>query len=453
MDYRPAQRPLNILTIDGGGYQGISILLILGNLMKEIAEERGLDCQTLRPCDVFDVICGVGTGGWIALLLGRFMLNVSECHFEYCNIAKAIIRPDTARERFSRRVHHSVYDMKRLNAYVRHLMRKYKTGPYLLATSESDVRCKKTFVVASQEANKDIGPCLFRTYHDKSEDSGMNPNPSTTLISDAFSATSAKRGFLYPCRLESGGGTSVKFGDKAFPNCLTNATVIALDEAIRVYGEGVEFSTVINIGPGLPPVEDLDKIHSMVTKRFSWGSTSSKRSKSSKSSQSSNDSKDSKGSKSSKSSGGSIAASLRKILDLQRRQSGDEEKIKGETSTSEQSSPSDGTASCTSPPKRQYSPQPSPPIHNRHYFLCCTPKPNPTDLHRQLEAKRFADREEISNRINGIYVRLGPENAPKDIVINDVVGMAPEGAQKMALEYLEVEEVRERIAGLAKRIL
>jgi hypothetical protein len=80
---------------------------------------------------------------WIALLLGRLMLSVSECHYEYCNIAEAMVRPSTATAKCSRHVHHSIYDMKRLEAYINHLTRKYETGAALLATHEG-VRCKQT---------------------------------------------------------------------------------------------------------------------------------------------------------------------------------------------------------------------------------------------------------------------------------------------------------------------
>jgi hypothetical protein len=49
--------------IDGGA-QGLSTLLILNRLMETIERKLGSKKDTLlRPCDVFDVIAGVGTGG------------------------------------------------------------------------------------------------------------------------------------------------------------------------------------------------------------------------------------------------------------------------------------------------------------------------------------------------------------------------------------------------------
>lgn len=70
------QKPLRILSLDGGGVRGISTLYILKEVMAQIRRQRGTTFESeqsppLRPCDVFDLICGTGTGGLIALMLGR----------------------------------------------------------------------------------------------------------------------------------------------------------------------------------------------------------------------------------------------------------------------------------------------------------------------------------------------------------------------------------------------
>jgi len=70
------QTPLRILCLDGGGIRGISSLYILKELMAQIERDRLNGTQfpppaPLRPCDIFDLICGTSTGGLIALMLGR----------------------------------------------------------------------------------------------------------------------------------------------------------------------------------------------------------------------------------------------------------------------------------------------------------------------------------------------------------------------------------------------
>jgi len=61
-----------ILSIDGGGVRGMSSLLILRNVMEEIARQKGI--TEARPCEYFDLIGGTGTGGLIAIMLGRLRM-------------------------------------------------------------------------------------------------------------------------------------------------------------------------------------------------------------------------------------------------------------------------------------------------------------------------------------------------------------------------------------------
>jgi patatin-like phospholipase/acyl hydrolase len=78
------QKQLRILSLDGGGVRGISSLYILREVMAQIRRHQRMANepeQALRPCDVFDLICGTSTGGLIALMLGR--LNIVHLpHFE-----------------------------------------------------------------------------------------------------------------------------------------------------------------------------------------------------------------------------------------------------------------------------------------------------------------------------------------------------------------------------------
>jgi patatin-like phospholipase/acyl hydrolase len=82
MENQPA---LRILSLDGGGVRGISSLYILKELMAQIKrQQRDNDHNEpileLRPCDVFDLICGTSTGGLIAIMLGRLKMVCFEFH-------------------------------------------------------------------------------------------------------------------------------------------------------------------------------------------------------------------------------------------------------------------------------------------------------------------------------------------------------------------------------------
>jgi patatin-like phospholipase/acyl hydrolase len=71
-----SQRPLRILSLDGGGVKGLASLQILNELMGQVRRQQrasgiGGSQELLRPCEYFDLICGTSTGGFIAIMLGR----------------------------------------------------------------------------------------------------------------------------------------------------------------------------------------------------------------------------------------------------------------------------------------------------------------------------------------------------------------------------------------------
>jgi Patatin-like phospholipase len=58
------QEAKRVLTLDGGG--GVRVLSQL-YMLKRLLKKK-------RPCEVFDLIAGTGTGGIIAIMLGRMMM-------------------------------------------------------------------------------------------------------------------------------------------------------------------------------------------------------------------------------------------------------------------------------------------------------------------------------------------------------------------------------------------
>jgi len=79
-----AERPLRVLSLDGGGVRGVASLYVLQEIMTKVSEELCLkpeETKLIRPCEYFDLICGTGTGGLIAVLLGR--LRYVCVHFRY----------------------------------------------------------------------------------------------------------------------------------------------------------------------------------------------------------------------------------------------------------------------------------------------------------------------------------------------------------------------------------
>lgn len=57
---------LCLLSLDGGGVRGLSSLLILKDVMTQLNSQRE-DSEVLKPCDVFDLIGGTSTGGYVSV--------------------------------------------------------------------------------------------------------------------------------------------------------------------------------------------------------------------------------------------------------------------------------------------------------------------------------------------------------------------------------------------------
>lgn len=116
----------SVLSVDGGGIRGYSSLVILQALMRKVGElERAyqpaanssiysstlgpLDDEVCAaptpdarprseywPCHYFDYIAGVGTGGIIAMLLGRYRMNVGVAMEKYRDICALVVERQLA---------------------------------------------------------------------------------------------------------------------------------------------------------------------------------------------------------------------------------------------------------------------------------------------------------------------------------------------------------------------
>jgi hypothetical protein len=90
--------PLRILSLDGGGVRGYSMFLILQELMHrtfvEIEGRAPRRAEIPKPCDHFDLIVGTGTGGLIALMLGRLRLDIETCKELYVRMTRMVFETD-----------------------------------------------------------------------------------------------------------------------------------------------------------------------------------------------------------------------------------------------------------------------------------------------------------------------------------------------------------------------
>ena len=75
-----------ILVIDGYAFRGLGPLYIIDKIVKSASLRAK---KPLRPCDIFDLMCGTSSGGLISILLGRLGLDCETAILEYMNIVKA----------------------------------------------------------------------------------------------------------------------------------------------------------------------------------------------------------------------------------------------------------------------------------------------------------------------------------------------------------------------------
>ncbi|KAL9105088.1 MAG: hypothetical protein Q9163_000006 [Psora crenata] len=91
--------PLRILSLDGGGVRGYSMLILLHDFMHKVHTEchNGVPPEADRvpkPCEYFDLIAGTGTGGLIAIMLGRLRMNTKDCMRIYVQMTRKVFETD-----------------------------------------------------------------------------------------------------------------------------------------------------------------------------------------------------------------------------------------------------------------------------------------------------------------------------------------------------------------------
>ncbi|KAG6825286.1 hypothetical protein H0H92_004161 [Tricholoma furcatifolium] len=249
-----------LLALDGGGIRGLSSLLILDEIMQRIQKQEGLSTIP-KPCEYFDLIGGTGTGGIIAILLGRLCLSVEEAIAVYALFAKNVFsgtKPFWNDGRFK---------ASGLEAAIQQVVSNYdqskdKNALMMDAGSASRV-CKVyglyyllafefsthfSFVCAMPALNASL-PRLFRSYPVQAN-SGYNAKIWEAVRATSAAPTFFKRIFLGPEPKEEfvDGGLRVN-----------NPVYEVLREAKSIWGDDCQIKGIINIGTGHPKTIRVEK--------------------------------------------------------------------------------------------------------------------------------------------------------------------------------------------------
>ncbi|EFW99001.1 lipid acyl hydrolase [Grosmannia clavigera kw1407] len=239
-----------VLCFDDNGFYSFSSLLVLEHIMKRI----GNGTET-RPCEHFDLICGTGLGGLIALFLGRLGMTIGEC-LDWFRKNLPSLLPSGQASMF-------LGWGKRLRTNNRALERAVKAAvrarglpedePLLDPGFSSDSSRRpascRVFVLAMHPGNIHV-PIRLRSYTSK-----MDPVAADCCLWEAAVAAEASPTYYTPVMM---GHPPVPYMAASLGFC--NPSKEALDEAARIWAlRGGR--CLVSLGTGkLPPRLDLDGI-------------------------------------------------------------------------------------------------------------------------------------------------------------------------------------------------
>ncbi|PVG01505.1 FabD/lysophospholipase-like protein [Serendipita vermifera] len=232
---------LRLLSLDGSsGPQAFSQLEILREIMNRIQfniQQEDPD-KIVRPCDYFDMIGGIGTGGMFAVMFTALHMSVGEVMEEFVKIRDHVYaKDDLAPIERTTRLRRCLEDM---------MNRRGGGGNVPITQSQGDHRCKG-FVMTTITENVQT-KVKFRTYEHQ-----MGPSISATVV-DAIMATCVSEPDFEPITIGSASPerTTYLSGPMAYMNPVRE--VIA--EAYKTFPnpEDRYVASILSIGNGHPGV-------------------------------------------------------------------------------------------------------------------------------------------------------------------------------------------------------
>ncbi|KAK0469967.1 acyl transferase/acyl hydrolase/lysophospholipase [Desarmillaria tabescens] len=228
--------PLSLLSLDGGGIRGVSEPLILDEIMKRIQTHQGLP-DTPKPCEYFDLIGGTGTGGLIAIMLGRLKRSTAEALRSYNNLSRVVFQ---ARKPFDR---HGKFKATALEKEMKEVIVQagYNDDQKLLDPNAGKHSRGNVFVCSMTRVNLH-SPQRFRTYR------GLPNQGPDCMIWEAVRATTAGLNVFKPIKITGPGGFSVDYVGASLE--FNNPTQQVRDEAKKLFGNDRRIGVLVSIGTG-----------------------------------------------------------------------------------------------------------------------------------------------------------------------------------------------------------
>ncbi|KAI9853123.1 MAG: hypothetical protein M1824_001536 [Vezdaea acicularis] len=248
MSTAASQRPVRLLSLDGGGVRGLSEIMILQHLMEAMNRCRG-EKEELHPWQVFDMIGGTSTGGIIAIMLGRLRMSLEDCETAYLTLSRKIFTPKRRKRNLFGKGKDFLNADGKFDARVveQEIIKLLKDLPdcdedTLLKDSESKCR---VFVVTTRQTNSE--PAILRSYKNSE---GVPVVFDECKVWEACRATSAAPTFFDPIQIGKYGQV---FADGGM--LYNNPVQLTHREASNIWpGRG---QLLISIGTGSAPGKSL----------------------------------------------------------------------------------------------------------------------------------------------------------------------------------------------------
>jgi len=239
---------VNLLSLDGGGIRGISELAILDEIMRRVQAQKGL-AELPRPCEYFHLIGGSGTGGLVAIMLGRLKMTTEEALEKYNDFASHTFSTKN-QKRFG---HDGMFKASIFEQTVKKMVRETVVGHDEDDCMLDDIATAgfcKVFVCAVPRKNVQY-PRRFRTYRVQKNES------ANCKIWEAARATTAEPEFFKGIKIQGLGGIEEHFIGGGL-TC-NNPTREVLDEAQELYGVNQHVGVLVSVGTGHPGTIGLPK--------------------------------------------------------------------------------------------------------------------------------------------------------------------------------------------------
>lgn len=242
---------IRLLALDGGGIRGLSMLMILQQLMETVNPDA-----PPKPCDYFDMIGGTSTGGLIAIMLGRLRMSVDDSIEAYLSLSSRVFKKKAHRITWKGKIR-GRFDSEELARAVKEVISKQNLPEDTLLKEDARASCKVFVCATSKETSNTVCLASYRS-----------PNGNTDLLGsvriwESCVATAAASSFFDPIKI---GRYKETFVDGA--TGANNPIWEVWNQAQQVWGpEPLEdkIKCVVSIGAGVLPLtpfkDDVYSIH------------------------------------------------------------------------------------------------------------------------------------------------------------------------------------------------